>query len=408
VHRDVSPHNVLISFEGEVKLADFGIARALGASEVTAPGTIKGKLAYMAPEQARGDSVDARADVFALGAVLWELCTGRRLFGRDSDAATLNALMAEPVSTPSSWNETVPPDLDALVLAALERDPARRTPSAEQLASGLAAMRLRLATDHEDLDLRKFMRELWPEGASGWGARDATAVRPAGPGSAPQAPTRTMTRPRRIRKLALAGAGLGIAVAVVAVGLAMQGRWRGQGIAANRPPSSEVVGPAPSAPATPAPAGSAAPAPAPSSATPTSGETASAPAAAPAQAPAQAATTASAPPGAPVAAPPAGAPQPQETPPAAPAPSGSVPAPASVAPAPAEPAPAAPARLSIRVSPWAAITIDGVSAGETPIEKSIPPGVHKLRARHPRLGSDEVVVTLRPGQRYVWHPKLSP
>src|SRR5699024_7350753 len=72
VHRDVSPHNVLVSFEGEVKLADFGIARVEGAVERTLPGTIKGKLAYMAPEQARGEEVDARADVFALGVVLWE------------------------------------------------------------------------------------------------------------------------------------------------------------------------------------------------------------------------------------------------------------------------------------------------------------------------------------------------
>ncbi|HEX7489467.1 MAG TPA: serine/threonine-protein kinase, partial [Anaeromyxobacteraceae bacterium] len=76
VHRDVSPQNVLISFEGEVKLTDFGIARALGASEVTAPGTVKGKLAYMAPEQARGEPVDQRADVFALGAMLYHLLAG--------------------------------------------------------------------------------------------------------------------------------------------------------------------------------------------------------------------------------------------------------------------------------------------------------------------------------------------
>jgi serine/threonine-protein kinase len=147
VHRDVSPQNVLLSYEGEVKLTDFGIARALGTSEVTAPGIIKGKLAYMAPEQARGEDVDGRADVFAAGVMLWELCTGRRLFARDSDAATLGALIApQPISPPSAWNESVPPDLDAIVLAALERDLARRTASAEELAASLASLRLRLST----------------------------------------------------------------------------------------------------------------------------------------------------------------------------------------------------------------------------------------------------------------------
>src|SRR3990172_10773746 len=155
VHRDVSPQNVLVSFEGEVKLADFGIARAMDAVEVTAPGTIKGKAAYMAPQQARGEAADARADVFAVGVVLWELCAGRRLFARDSDANTLAALLGgETPSPPSAWNEEVPPELDALVMRALERDPARRTESAEELAHGLAELRLRLAAGANDLDLR--------------------------------------------------------------------------------------------------------------------------------------------------------------------------------------------------------------------------------------------------------------
>ena len=85
VHRDVSPHNVLVSFEGEVKLADFGIARAMNQAGLTEPGTVKGKFAYMAPEQARTGPLDGRADVFSLGVVLWELCTGRRLFARENE-----------------------------------------------------------------------------------------------------------------------------------------------------------------------------------------------------------------------------------------------------------------------------------------------------------------------------------
>ncbi|MFY3746318.1 serine/threonine-protein kinase, partial [Anaeromyxobacter sp. Red801] len=176
VHRDVSPHNVLVSFEGEVKLADFGIARAMSQGGFTDPGTVKGKLAYMAPEQARGAPLDARADVFALGVVLWELCAGRRLFARDSEAATLAAVLeGAPPPPPSAWNDEVPPELDALVLAALERDPANRTASAGELATALSRVLLRLAQAPEDWDLRALMHRLWPDGAAA----------PAGPGSQP-------------------------------------------------------------------------------------------------------------------------------------------------------------------------------------------------------------------------------
>ena len=194
VHRDVSPQNVLLSFEGEVKLTDFGIARALGAAEATSPGTVKGKAAYMPPEQARGEAVDGRADVFALGVILWELCAGRRLFARDSDAATLSALLsAAPPSAPSAWNEEVPPELDALALAALERDPALRTGSAEELAAGLAAIRVRMAAAREDdlhLDLRAFMHRLWPNGE----ARDL-ARRPPDEGTVRRTLVRDPGRP---------------------------------------------------------------------------------------------------------------------------------------------------------------------------------------------------------------------
>ncbi|HSN89983.1 MAG TPA: serine/threonine-protein kinase, partial [Anaeromyxobacteraceae bacterium] len=181
VHRDVSPHNLLVSFEGEVKVADFGIARAMNRAGLTAPGTLKGKVAYMAPEQARGDPVDARADVFSLGVVLWELCTGRRLFARDSDAATMTALLGpDPVSAPSGWNESVPPDLDEVLRGALEKDPARRTGSADDLARALSRILLRLASGPEDWDLRGLMQRLWPaEARPSPAAVEATRIRQA-------------------------------------------------------------------------------------------------------------------------------------------------------------------------------------------------------------------------------------
>ncbi len=181
VHRDVSPHNVLVSFEGEVKLADFGIARAMNAAGLTDPGTVKGKLAYMAPEQARGGRVDARADLFSLGVVLWELLAGRRLFARDSDAATMAAVLSgDPISPPSAWNEEVPPELDAAVMGLLERDPERRTRSADELATALGAVLLRAARSPEDLALGPLMRRLWPDEATPPSARagEPTAIRP--------------------------------------------------------------------------------------------------------------------------------------------------------------------------------------------------------------------------------------
>jgi serine/threonine-protein kinase len=163
IHRDVSPHNVLVSFEGEVKLTDFGIARVQGAGGLTGPGTLKGKIGYMAPEHAREGPVDARADLFALGVVLWEMCTGRRLFARDTEVATLRALIGEDrISPPSFWNDLVPPELDAIVLGALERDPARRTASADEVARRLAEVELAISRTPEERDLRPLMRRLWP------------------------------------------------------------------------------------------------------------------------------------------------------------------------------------------------------------------------------------------------------
>ena len=101
VHRDVSPQNVLISFEGAVKMIDFGVARAFGRVAHTSPGGLKGKIDYMSPEQASAEEVDHRADVFALGVVLWEALTGRRLFRRETELATMRAIVDDPIPHPS-------------------------------------------------------------------------------------------------------------------------------------------------------------------------------------------------------------------------------------------------------------------------------------------------------------------
>lgn len=136
VHRDVSPQNIMVSFEGSVKVIDFGIARALGRLGDTNSGSLKGKLGYMAPEQARGESVDARADIFSLGVVLWECVAGRRLFLRENELATLRAVVYEPIPSVSKFVE-VDPALDAIIRRSVARNVEERFQTAEEMRIAL-------------------------------------------------------------------------------------------------------------------------------------------------------------------------------------------------------------------------------------------------------------------------------
>jgi serine/threonine-protein kinase len=136
VHRDVSPQNVLISFEGAVKMIDFGVARAFGRVAHTSPGGLKGKIDYMSPEQASAEEVDHRADVFALGVVLWEALTGRRLFRRETELATMRAIVDDPIPHPAEI-ASIPPELDAIVMRALRKRKDARYASAQEMAAAL-------------------------------------------------------------------------------------------------------------------------------------------------------------------------------------------------------------------------------------------------------------------------------
>ncbi|NOK38878.1 protein kinase, partial [Corallococcus exercitus] len=164
VHRDVTPHNVLVSYDGAVKLTDFGIAKA--GNKLTNPGVLKGKFAYMSPEQARGESVDVRTDVFALGVVLWELLTGGRLFQGDSEIAVLRAVQESTIVPPARLNPDVPPDLDAAICRALERDLSKRFQTAGELERALAQCVLNHARSVDDTDVGAFVRTLFPLAAS--------------------------------------------------------------------------------------------------------------------------------------------------------------------------------------------------------------------------------------------------
>lgn len=164
VHRDVTPHNVLLSFEGAVKLTDFGIAKA--GNPLTAPGKLKGKFAYMSPEQAQGLTLDARTDVFALGIILWELLTGGRLFDGDGDVAVLRAVKESNIAPPARLNSLVPESLSRTVMKALERDVNARFRTAQEFERSLAEHVLLTARKMEDIDTGAFLRRLFSEDAS--------------------------------------------------------------------------------------------------------------------------------------------------------------------------------------------------------------------------------------------------
>ena len=137
VHRDVSPQNVMVGIDGVARVLDFGVAKAAGRVQTTRDGQLKGKLAYMPPEQLAGKEVDRRVDVYAAAVVLWEALAGRRLFVRDSEAATMHAILYDAVDRPSAFAPEVPPELDAIVLKGLARDPSARYESALALALAL-------------------------------------------------------------------------------------------------------------------------------------------------------------------------------------------------------------------------------------------------------------------------------
>ena len=139
IHRDVSPHNVLLSWEGAVKVSDFGIAKARAASEATASAFIKGKPAYMSPEQASGLALDGRSDLFAVGVMLWELLVGRRLFVGEDTRATLEAVLFGPIPRPRQLRAAVPKDLERVAMKLLERDLPARYASAEAALAELLA-----------------------------------------------------------------------------------------------------------------------------------------------------------------------------------------------------------------------------------------------------------------------------
>ncbi|MEZ4337324.1 MAG: serine/threonine-protein kinase, partial [Sandaracinaceae bacterium] len=161
--RDVSPQNVLVSYEGQVKITDFGIAKSHMASMMTAPGEIKGKANYMSPEQARGRPVDARTDIFAAGIVLFELLTGEPFYPPSSIDKAIRMASHPKIKSVTEWRSDVPPELEEVVRTALTIDPIDRFGTAQWMADALNHVLLRYGPTYGANQLLSLVEWLYEE-----------------------------------------------------------------------------------------------------------------------------------------------------------------------------------------------------------------------------------------------------
>ncbi len=302
VHRDVSPQNVLLSYKGHVKLIDFGIAKARGQAHQTVGSSLKGKFRYMSPEQANGQPLDRRSDVYSLGVVLWELLAARNLFRAPGDIALLDMVRNPEVEPPSHYAPLVPPGLDAVVLAALAPDRARRIATAKELRRRLVAAMPEAGALDADLlagllgsvmteQMKKDMQEL-PESVSGivrppsdpavpseqaapeedladLHAQRTLTIEPAGvpaaspTGSEPGTPEPGTPPARRARWPLVAGVAAVVTVSAAALAIGTGAERPSEPAALESPPaaSAEARPPEPEPAATAAPAPAAVPAP---------------------------------------------------------------------------------------------------------------------------------------------------
>jgi serine/threonine-protein kinase len=249
IHRDVTPSNILVGIDGQVKLADFGIAKAMQSEGLTKVATLKGKYGYMSPEQVRCEALDNRSDIFSLGAMLYEMTVGRRLFRRESDLKTLQAILVDPIPPPSSIAADYPADLEPIVMRALARNRDDRFPTARAMAEALTEVARRNGWDAEASPLASLVREVvadrpsqpaspfdWiqPAASGGLDGRVATSTPASHPG-ATATPSAAPHDPGRQIFSESSGA-------------------TGPASGAAAPPAGPAGGPAPSIPAGPAPA----------------------------------------------------------------------------------------------------------------------------------------------------------
>jgi hypothetical protein len=221
IHRDASPPNVLISYEGEVKVADFGIAKAATKVHKTETGVIMGKLRYMSPEQLESEPIDARSDIFSLGVILYELVTGGPIHRGDPGLRLAELIRTADVPPPSTRNRDVPPALDGIVLRALARRRDDRYPRAAELARDLSLYVSSTAPSFTREDLGALVRSLAPRTSAEIAVMPtALAPSPAPPARPPTAlapaPTRSLAAPSRRRRRRLSAETLlGVLLAAI-------------------------------------------------------------------------------------------------------------------------------------------------------------------------------------------------
>ena len=235
VHRDVTPANLMVTYDGSVKLMDFGIARAKHQSHRTQTGEIRGTIAYMAPEQIRLEQVDRRADVWALGTVGWELLTGHPLFRRESSVKTMYAVLNEPIPRADEVQPSVPAPVADAIARALARDPDARFPTAREFLRALSEAASQDGGLVVSSDVSDWLAELFPGGRE----RHAELLRFA---------NEIADRPLRSRRRFLAAiAGVGALAAGASLALLGTTGETSSGAPASRPPQPERPAPPASA-----------------------------------------------------------------------------------------------------------------------------------------------------------------
>ena len=207
VHRDVSPQNVLISFDGDVKLCDFGIAKAASKASQTRAGALKGKLQYMSPEQAWGKNIDHRSDIFSLGLVLYEMLTSQKVFAGDSELSVLEQVRDPIIAAPSSHNPEIDPETDRIVFKALHADREERYQSAQELHADVESVLRAQGEVPDRAAIAGFLVELAGGSPAPKVAADSAAIQP--PAKPPQksreaAPAKTpQPKPRTAEPITL-------------------------------------------------------------------------------------------------------------------------------------------------------------------------------------------------------------
>lgn len=176
VHRDVSPHNVLLTYAGRVKLVDFGIAKTSAQLSRTRTGILKGKVAYMSPEQAMSETLDRRSDVFCIGILLWEMTTGHTLYSRKSELETLKAVVEHDAPPPSLALPGYPLELENIVMKTLSRNRDQRFANAGELEEVLSAYAKRHRLDLRPAAIRSLMLTTFPREVAAWRAAQSAGI----------------------------------------------------------------------------------------------------------------------------------------------------------------------------------------------------------------------------------------